>query len=117
MKIGIVILADTVSHEGFGRAVNGLETAKELKEAGDQVQIIFDGAGTHLVPEFDNPEHKYHALFQSVRDKITGACDYCAGAFGVKEKVQKTGIKLLDEFDQHPSLRKLLADGYQILTF
>ena len=45
-KVAIVILADTAGPGDFGRAVNGLMTAKEFKEAGDEVQIIFDGAGT-----------------------------------------------------------------------
>ncbi|NNJ13639.1 hypothetical protein EKD04_025265 [Chloroflexales bacterium ZM16-3] len=34
MKLAIVILAGTESHEGLGRIVNGLEAAKEAKEHG-----------------------------------------------------------------------------------
>jgi hypothetical protein len=46
MKLAIVILAGTESHEGLGRIVNGLEAAKEAKEHGDDLRVIFDGAGT-----------------------------------------------------------------------
>ena len=46
-KVAIIILADIETKENFGRAVNGLMTAKEFKDAGDDVQIIFDGAGTN----------------------------------------------------------------------
>ncbi|NIV13590.1 MAG: hypothetical protein GWN62_20600, partial [Aliifodinibius sp.] len=100
-----------------GRIVNALETAKECKEADDDIQIIFDGAGTKWVTELSNPEHYVHPLYSAVQDKIGGACDYCAGAFGVKEAIKKTEVKLLDEYDQHPSLKKLIDQGYQLVTF
>ncbi len=116
-KVGIVVLADTDTHEALGRVVNALETAKESKESGDDVQIIFDGAGTKWVPELSNPENKAHPLYEAVKDKVAGACDFCAGAFGVKNQIQKTDIKLLSEYDQHPSLRKLVVNDYQVITF
>jgi len=48
---------------------------------------------------------------------VAGACSYCAGSYGVKEEIKHTGVELLDEFDGHPSVRKLISNGYQILTF
>ena len=49
--------------------------------------------------------------------KITGVCDYCAQAFGVKTKVEKVGVPLLSEFKKHPSLRSLFAEGYSVVNF
>jgi len=31
--------------------------------------------------------------------------------------VESSGIALLDEYHAHPSLRKRIADGYEIITF
>lgn len=116
-KVGVVVLADTEASGDFGRAVNAMLTVKELKEAGDEVKLIFDGAGTKWIPVLNAEDHKYHQLFQSIQDQIAGVCSYCAKAFGVKDQVAATGIKLLEEYEQHPSLRSLITEGYQIITF
>jgi hypothetical protein len=117
LKAAIVILASPETLEGLGRVVNALQVARELAQAGDTVTIIFDGAGTIAAAELANPEHRSHRLYAAVRDRVAGACAYCAAAFGVKDKVEAAGAPLLDDFNQHPSLRRYLVDGDQILTF
>ncbi|MBI3181533.1 MAG: DsrE family protein [Myxococcales bacterium] len=117
VKVAIVVLADTESHGDLGRVANALELAKELKQAGDSVELIFDGAGTKWVPGLADPSHKAHPLFKEVREKVRGACAFCAGAFGATAGVKAADTKLLGEFEGHPSLRRLLVDGYQIVTF
>jgi hypothetical protein len=62
-------------------------------------------------------EHKYHRLFEETKEKVAGACSYCAVAYGVKDAIEGTDVQLLDEFDGHPSIRKLISNGCQILTF
>lgn len=116
-KVAIVVLAGTESHESLGRAVNALELAKELQEHDDEVQIVFDGAGTEWIPELEDQEHDAHPLYAAVKENIYGACRFCAKAFGVFGEIQKTDITLLDEYDQHPSLRNFIADGYRVVTF
>jgi hypothetical protein len=116
-KAAIVVLADTETSGELGRVVNALTTAKEMKQEGDEVSVVFDGAGTKWIPELSDPGHRYHELLESVRDRISGACDYCTKAYGVRDEVQASGVELLDEFDQHPSLRTYLADGFQVVTF
>jgi hypothetical protein len=117
VKLVVVVLADTETHEAAGRLVNALETSKELKEAGDEVVLVFDGAGTRWILELDNPENRRHKLWLSVKDRVAGACAFCASAFGVKEGVEKAGIKLLKDYENHPSLRSFLVEGYQVVTF
>jgi hypothetical protein len=46
-KAALVVLADTNSREGLGRIANALVTAQEFDQAGDEVTIVFDGAGTN----------------------------------------------------------------------
>lgn len=117
IKTAIIILADTETHEALGRVVNALETAKEMKDEGEDVKIVFDGAGTKWVPELSNEEHKAHLLYEAVKNNIEGVCHYCAGAFGVRHKIEKLDIPLLSEYDEHPSLLRLMRKGYQIVTF
>lgn len=117
LKVAVVVLADTGTHEGFGRVVNALEAVKECMDAEDDVRLIFDGAGVKWPVELSNPDHKYHSLYRAVESKIAGICDYCAKAFGVRDEAVAQGMTLLGEFEGHPSLRKLLSSGYRIITF
>jgi len=116
-KAAAIVFADTGGAESLGRVVNALTTAKEFHEAGDEAVVIFDGAGTKWLPELSRPDHDYHGLFEDARDLITGACSYCAAAFGVREQVEELAIPLLDEYSGHPSIRRLTSDGYTVLTF
>ena len=116
-KVAFLVLADTQAREGLGRVVNAMIGTKEFKEGGDEVRLIFDGAGTKWVGELAKPDHRYHELFQAVRDRVAGACGYCAHAYGAEEDVHREQLALLDEYEHHPSLRRLLAEGFQVLTF
>ncbi len=116
-KLGVVVLADTETAGDLGRAVNALITAREAKEAGDDVTIVFDGAGTKWVSELSNPEHEYSELLQRVSDVVAGACSYCAKAYGVKDAVERADVPLLADYDDHPSLRGLVSEGYEVVTF
>ena len=113
----IILLADTETSEDMGRMANALTTAQEFKEAGDESVVVFDGAGTKWVPALTDSDHKYHRLFESVRDQVQGACVYCARAYGVKEEVEAAGIALIDDYRGHPSVRDLMARGFQVVTF
>ena len=116
-KAAIVILAGTDGHENLGRIANGLEAAKEFAENDeDELELIFDGAGTQWIPELENEAHDYHDLYAAVSDEAS-ACDYCSGAFGVDEAVQDAGVVQLDDNDGHPSVRSLVDDDYEIITF
>jgi hypothetical protein len=41
----------------------------------------------------------------------------CAEAYGVKEAVEGAGIELLEDFKGHPSVRTLVSDGYEVVSF
>jgi len=116
-KAAIVILAGMDSHADNGRVLNGLEAAREFAEAdGDEVELIFDGAGTQWVPELEDEDHDYHDVYAAVEDEAS-ACEFCAGAFGVDDAIQDAGVVQVDENDGHPSIRSLVDDDYEIITF
>ncbi|MFB6111733.1 MAG: hypothetical protein ABEJ35_04260 [Halobacteriaceae archaeon] len=116
-KAAVIILAGTDGHVNVGRLVNGLETAKEFAETdGDEVELIFDGAGTQWIPELEDEASDHHELYQAVRDTAS-ACDFCSGAFGVADAVADSGVVTVDDHDGHPSIRSLVDDDYDIITF
>jgi len=116
-KVAIVILADTSAADGLGRTVNALMAAKEFVDGKDDVQIIFSGAGTKWLGELANPEHKLHDAYKSVKGNISGACGFCASAFGVTDSVKGCGVRILEEYGTNMSFRKLVEKGYQVITF
>ncbi len=116
-KIAVIVLADTETHGDLGRVVNALLAVKEAGEAGDESRLIFDGAGAKWIGVLADPEHRSHSLYKDVKDQITGVCQYFASAFGVTACVQAAGVPLLDEYNQHPSLRTLVHDGFHVLIF
>jgi hypothetical protein len=116
-KAAIVIFAELESHQNMARAVNALEVAREFKEAGDDVQIIFDEGGTVAAVAVADPAHQMHGLYAAVEGKVAGVCRYCARAFGVYDKAESLHLPMLAEYRQHPSLRSRVADGYSVLVF
>jgi hypothetical protein len=117
MRVTVVVLADVASHADLGRLANALSLAKDAQAAGDQVEIVFDGAGTRWIPELARGDHKLHRTFEGLRPVIAGACEFCSGAFGVRDQVVESGVTLLSEFEGHPSLRARLALGAAVVTF
>jgi len=107
-KAAIVVLADTETHGELGRLVNALSAADEFKEHGDEVTIIFDGAGVRWAAELAKPEHQLHQKIEGLRDMVSGACDYCAGAFEVREELEQIGFPLLRD---HKGLTRLHVES------
>ena len=116
-RISVVVLAGNESHADLGRMANALSLVKEAREAGDEVELVFDGAGTTWIPDLEDPEHDLHPVYREVRDHVAGACEFCAGAFGVREPIREAGVPFLSEFEGHPSLRSRIEEGYEVVTF
>lgn len=115
-KAAIVVLAGTESHADLGRLTNALETAREFDQEGDEVRVIFDGAGTQWVAELESGDHPASPLYRSLVDRVQ-VCDYCAGAFDVEDAVAESDAESVAEFEGHPSIRSLVADGYEVITY
>lgn len=116
-KAAVLLLADIETHADMGRAANALTTVEEFKEEGDEVTLIFDGAGVRWAAELTDPNSRLKGAFEKVKDKVAGACHFCAGAFGVREELEEKGVPLLRDHKGHPSVRGLVADGFEVITF
>ncbi len=75
--ITFYILASPQTQEGVARLVNGLETARNLKQRGADVRIVFEGAGTQWIPEITSPQSKFYPLYRDLQDNVEGVCAFC----------------------------------------
>ena len=84
MKAAIVVLSDPKagSEEALGRVFNALAAAYDVKQAGDEVTVQFQGAGTRWIGELTKADHAAHALFEAVKDNVAGVSSGCADVFG-----------------------------------
>ena len=124
MKTAVMVYADpkTGTEEALGRLFNALATTYEFKEKGDDVTLMFQGAGTRWIGELSNEEHPAFALFEAVRDKVAGVSCGCADVFGATEAVEKSGFDLIKDnpipsTSGLTSIRNLIDDRYTILNF
>jgi hypothetical protein len=120
MKTAIAILSDPKngSEESLGRVFNALAAAYDFKNAGKEVSIIFQGAGTRWPEALQQENHPAHDLFKSVEDKIQGISCGCADVFGG----DTTGYDLIKD-NSVPntsglaSYSALQEQGYNVITF
>ena len=88
MKAAIIVLSDPKSGEdALGRVFNALAVAYDYKQQGDEVTMLFQGAGTRWIGELSKPDHPAHALFNVVSDTVAGVSCGCAEVFGASEEV------------------------------
>ena len=83
----------------------------------DEVTLVFTGTGTKRVGKLSDPDHRPHRAFGTVKDEVAGACKACAVSFGMTEQVEAGGVPPLAEYRGHQSLRRLVNEGYQVITF
>ena len=124
MKVAILVLSDAKSgsEEALGRVFNALAAAYDFKQSGDDVTVLFHGAGTRWIAEVGNPDHPAHDLFEQVKDTVAGVSRGCADVFGGTAEAVQSGFDLIKGnpvpgTSGLPSLQKLATDGYTVLTF
>lgn len=124
MKAAIIVLSDPKSNteESLGRVFNALASAYDFQQDGQEVTVLFSGAGTRWIGELTKIDHPAHDLFEAVKDTVAGVSCGCADVFGATEDVVKSGFELIKDnavpkTTGLPSLRQLTKDGYTVLTF
>lgn len=124
MKNAVVVLSDPKSgtEESLGRLFNALAFAQESRMAGDEVEIVFKGAGTRWPAELVKLGHPAHERYQSVRESVKGASLGCAMKFGAHDSVAAAGVSLLSEtaLPGTPGiagLRSYYTEGWNVVLF
>ncbi|MPN21771.1 hypothetical protein SDC9_169151 [bioreactor metagenome] len=92
--------------------LNGLD----LKEAGNEVKIIFEGEAVKLPPVL---AQEANPLYKKALDAglIAGVCLACSQTMGVKEEIEGLKLPLLNDMNGHAGLRPYSENGYEILVF
>jgi DsrE/DsrF-like family len=123
-KTAIVVFSDPKagSDEALGRLFNAMFLTLELKDKGQEVALIFQGAGSRWPAEVTKPTHPAHALYHAVADKVAGVCGGCADVFGATEGAKATGITLVRERKIPGTsgildLSRYLDEGYRLVAF
>ena len=124
MKTAIIILSDPKqgSEEALGRVFNALALASECKQKGDEVAVVFNGAGTRWPAELSKLSHPANGLYNSVRDVVQGASRGCAEVFEAEGSVQACGVSLVKDHALAGtggllSLRRYVAEGWNTVVF
>ena len=124
MKTAIVVMSDPKngSEEALGRVFNALALASECKQKGDEVAIVFNGAGTRWPAELTRLSHPANGLYNAVRDVVQGASCGCAEVFGATDGVKASGVPVVKDYalDRTAgllSLRRYVAGGWNTIVF
>lgn len=123
MKLAIFVMSDPkAGEEALGRVFNALATASESLRQGDDVEVVFAGAGTRWPGELTKLSHPAHGLYDSVRASVKGASCGCASVFGATASVDACAVPKLTDHALAgtpglASFRRYLADGWQTLVF
>lgn len=123
MKVAIIVLSDPNNGEdALGRVFNALAAAYDFRQQGDEVSVLFQGAGTRWIGKLNESNHPVHELFNAVKDTVAGVSCGCAEVFGATEEIEKSGFDFIKDNAVPgtaglPSLRTLAAEGNTILTF
>jgi predicted peroxiredoxin len=115
LKVAVVIFEN--EQNDFANAYRGLLTATEFMEAGDEVTVLYDGSGVDTLAAASASDHKLNPLVEKLRPVTRGACAFCVSAHGVEEPIKAGDWPLLTEYKNHASLRHILLEGYQVLSF
>jgi len=123
MKSAVIVLSDPRGgDEALGRFLNALSVAYDYKQQGDEVSILFLGAGTRWIAELNNTNHPAYTLFDSLKDTVAGISSGCADVFGATEDVEKSAFNFIKDLPLPgtsgvPSLHAMASQGYTIMTF
>lgn len=122
-KTAIVVLSDPRGgEEALGRVFNALAATYDFKQKQQDVQLVFQGAGTRWTGVLTKADHPAHALYKAIEDKVAGVSAACCTFFGARSDAEANGFSLITTnpvpgTEGLPSLATYAAEGYTILTF
>ena len=124
MKHAIFILSDpkTNADEATSRVLNALGFADECKRSGDELDIVFAGAGTRWPEELTKLGHPGNARYNGLREHVRGASRSCAARNGATEGLASSGVPLISD-NEIPgtqgvaSFRRYHAEGWTVTLF
>lgn len=124
MKHAVFILSDpgSAADEALSRLLNALGFADECARNGDELAIVFAGAGTRWPAALAQPTHPAHARYDSLREHVRGASRSCALRNRATDGLAESGVPLLADNQVAgtqgvASFRRYYADGWHVTVF
>ena len=99
--------------------IHVLLNALDMKEKGDDVTIILEGASVKLVPELVKEGNPLNGLWKKAvaADLVAGVCKACAHKLGTLENAVAQNLTVLDDMSGHVGMGGYQKQGYTIITF
>ena len=99
--------------------IHVLLNALDMKEKGNEVRVVIEGAATGLLPELIKSDNPLHALWEKTRTAglVDGVCKACSAKMGTLETAKSEGLQLLDDMSGHPGMTRYQEEGFKIITF
>ena len=97
-----------------------LLNALEMFSVGYSVKIIIEGEATKVISVYhSNPQALFGNLYKRAKDEglIDAVCKACATKMKALEAAQAEELPIVDELNGHPSMKRYLDQGFQIITF
>ncbi len=108
------------------RLKHAFHYALEAAKAGQDIQILIEGAATRATRKLYEEEESFRPLLTAAVEKslIAGACAAaCKGCSDagagddISPWMAEKKISLISKLDGHTSLASFLARGYEVITF
>jgi hypothetical protein len=123
-KYALVVMSESgEAHPGGqGRMLHALQAAAEFRSAGVEASLWFHGIGVEWLTVFEARSDRfgevYGPLFDSLRDVVGGACEFCAvKRFKVEASATALGVPIVGGANEHHTIAHLVADGYEVVVF
>ncbi len=96
-----------------------LLNAIDLHENNYDVKIIIEGTATKQIKELADPAKPFANLYQKIKkiELIDCVCKACAAKTGALDAALEQDLTLCDEMSGHPSIRRYIEKGYEVITF
>ncbi len=92
-----------------------LLNALDLKAAGHEALVIFEGASVKL-PALLDQEKNPNYLQAKEQGLLAGICLACSKTLGVYEQNAALGLKMLDDMKGHAGFRHYLEEGWEVIS-
>lgn len=93
-----------------------LLNALDLKSAGHEVKILFEGESVKLPPVLSGEGNPLYKRAQEA-GMLAGACLACSNMMGVKGEIEKLGLPLISDMSGHAGMRPFVESGYEAVVF
>jgi hypothetical protein len=92
-----------------------LMNALQLREAGYEVRVIFEGASVKLPGLFETEQNPLY-LKAKEAGIIKGICLACSKVMDVLEANQGTGLAMLSDMNNHAGMKEELENGFEVVS-